>query len=155
MHVLSNFCIAFEYKVLSTILQSIWVGKFLHYSNKIKIVIFFIFVVLRFRCLAINNNITQAAETFLMIDMFCKLCLVSSQHRYRSNVSVPPLAVRISSQGGPFAAGKDYYVRYGGRLRWRVFAPFFSNTNKILIFAHDLGESFTERKFYSFFSFQF
>ena len=28
--------------------------------------------VFRFRCLAINNNITEAAESFLMIDMFCK-----------------------------------------------------------------------------------
>ena len=69
-------------------------------------------ILFRFRCLAINNNITKAAESFLMIDMFCKSafsCL--SCGLMNIIISVPPLAVKISSEGGPFAAGKDYYVR--------------------------------------------
>ena len=67
----------------------------------------------RYRCLAVNNNLTEAAETELRINMLCEcpawswVCCIN----FYPNFLVPPLAVKISSDTGPFAAGHDYYVR--------------------------------------------
>ena len=56
----------------------------------------------RYRCLAINNNLTAASESSLKINML-----------------FPPLAVKISSEGRPFAAGNDYFVRWYSKLSCR------------------------------------
>jgi len=48
----------------------------------------------RYRCLAINNNMTSPAESEVQV-----------------NVYFPPLGVKISTGGTPFSVGRDYTVR--------------------------------------------
>jgi len=73
----------------------------------------------RYRCLAINNNLTAASESSLKINML-----------------FPPLAVKISSEGRPFAAGNDYFVRC---ITWG------SNPPATLTWARTNGRKYTNK----------
>ena len=50
---------------------------------------------------SVSSICYPAGPLVLQSVVYCKIC-----------IAVPPLAVKISSQGGPFAVGKDYFVRY-------------------------------------------